>query len=76
MVKDLHEYSTFEKVLFYLGWIYALSLIFWIVMFIVNNYTGESKFWNSYTFRSVFYFGWLALFSIPICLIIIFSGLF
>jgi len=54
------ELSGWGKFLFCLGWLSALSLIFWLVMLIVYLINqNEKNFWDSKGFKVVRVFGWI-----------------
>lgn len=62
--------SGFGKVIFSLGWISVLSLLFWIVMLIYYFAAKEKKFWTPGSYRVVYVFGWINLVSLLLVFLI------
>ena len=65
--------NSFEKLIFILGWIGVLNLIFWIIIIIVYSYTRDKykTFFNSETFKVVYVFGWIYFAFIVIMIFIV-----
>ena len=51
--------NSFDKMIFCLGWLNVLNLLFWIIIIIVGNLNYEEKFWNNRTYYVVYVFGWI-----------------
>jgi hypothetical protein len=68
--KDL---NFFEKIIFCIGWLSALNLLFWIIILIVFATGKKDNFWKKRGFKVVYVFGWINLIVI---LIVVFLTLF
>ena len=65
-MKDIYwkKLTGFEKVIFVLGWLSAMSLLFWLiflVVYVIKKDEGKKykEFFNPYTFKVPFVFGWI-----------------
>jgi len=58
---DWKKLNLFQKIIFCMGWIYAITPIFWIALLIHSAITQEDKFWNPKSFRVIYVFGWIFL---------------
>ncbi|MDO8643153.1 MAG: hypothetical protein Q7R76_06270 [Candidatus Woesearchaeota archaeon] len=67
--------STFEKVIFVLGWFSVFNAVFWVA-FIVTYIIGKERggrykeFFNPHTLKVPYVFGWIHLVLILLCLIV------
>ena len=52
-----NKLGFFGKVIFVLGWLNVLNLIFWVSLLIYHAVTGEKRFWTPGSYRVVYVFG-------------------
>ena len=78
-MKDIYwkKLTTFEKIIFVLGWFSVGNLIFWI-SFIITYIIGKDRkgkefqqVFNPHTFKVPYVFGWITLIVVALCVIII-----
>ena len=77
-MNDIHwnHLSTFEKILFVLGWFSIFNIVFWVA-FIVTYIVGKERgrkyqdFFNPHTLKVPYVFGWIHLVLILLCLLFV-----
>lgn len=72
--------STFEKLIFVLGWFSIFNLIFWVAFFVVyaigRDRGGQYRdVFNPHTFKVPYVFGWINLVLIALGLLMLLSML-
>lgn len=75
-MRDIHwsNLSTFEKLIFVLGWFSIFNLAFWVAFFVVYSIGRDrgGKYrdvFNPHTFKVPYVFGWINLVLLLLCLI-------
>ena len=61
--------TSFKKIIFSLGWLSVLNLVFWIALLIYHVSTKEKKFFTPGSFRVVYVFGWINFVTLLILLL-------
>ncbi len=67
-MKDIYwkKLTGFEKVIFVLGWLSGMSLLFWLIfliVYVIKKDDGKKykEFFNPHTFKVPMVFGWINL---------------
>ncbi len=80
-MKDIYwkKLSTWEKVVFVIGWFFIFNLVYWAA-FIITYIVGRDRkgkefheFFNPHTFKVPYVFGWIGV--VLLILMVLFMGL-
>lgn len=72
VIKELKDYTTFEKSIFGLGWLNVLSGLFWcVVFFIAVTDSDKRRFWSARVLRFVYYTGYWTIVKVLFLLILL-----
>ena len=66
------EETLLNKLVYCVGWLAVLNIVFWIAIIVVGNLNMGDKFWDGKTHFVVYVFGWIYLVSLVFLIVVLF----